>query len=178
MASLQETRARLVSHFPGDSAKTGSKWEELWLAGDFLPWDKGTVNPALTDTLTDRLDLIGQPLVHDRQGNTRRRSAFVPGCGRGYDVLLFASFGFDAYGLEVSESAVKRGWEENEKNESVYPVKDSSVGKGTVAFIQGDFFADDWLSQVGQGKFDLIYDHTVRHSFAFKAMLVLRVQAM
>lgn len=100
----------------------------------------------------------------------RRRKALVPGCGRGYDVLLLAGFGYDALGLEVSEGAVRRCWEEWEKEKErgkgeggMYAVRDEEgVGAGEVRFVRGDFFAGEgeWMGD-GEGGFDLIYDYTV-----------------
>ena len=162
--SLEESRARLKNHFAGEKVREASRWEELWNAGDFLPWDRHAPNPALTDILTDRADLIGPSVVPNQDGSMRRKRALVPGCGRGYDVLLLASFGYDAYGLEVSETAVQRCWQEQSENGSKYAVRDQTIGAGKVNFIQGDFFAIEWLAQVGgDGWIDLIYDYTVQY---------------
>lgn len=160
--TLQESRARLMSHFAGDGSKHPKKWSDLWDKGDFLPWDRGIPNPALADTLTDRRDLLESCFTNDSTGRRRRKRALVPGCGKGYDVLLLASFGYDAFGLEVSESAVKRCYEEQRDHGHEYPVKDEDAGAGTATFVVGDFFATDWMKAIaGDGKVDLIYDYTV-----------------
>lgn len=164
--ALQDDRARLKAHFAGDIAKHQSKWSDLWNKGDFLPWDRGMPNPALIDTLTDQPDQLGTCFVEDDAGNKQRKKALVPGCGKGYDVLLLASFGYDAFGLEVSEAAVKRCYEEQEANGNNYPVRDESLGAGAVKFIHGDFFSTDWMTNIeGNGKIDLIYDYTVGRLF-------------
>lgn len=160
-ASIQEARARLTSHFPNESAMDPGRWAELWDKGDFLPWDKGGPNPALIDALTHRQHMLGTSTVSDESGALKRRKALVPGCGKGYDVLLLASFGFDAYGLEVSRSAVKAAVKEQETHGPLYPVRDISVGLGTVEFVTGDFFAGDWMKPMAIEQFDLIYDYTV-----------------
>lgn len=158
-----DARARLLSTFSTPPSEHGKGWSKLWDEGDFLPWDKGTPNPALLDILTDRRDLIGPAMVEEGS-STRKMRALVPGCGRGYDVLLLASFGYDAYGLEISESAVKRCEEEKRANGAKYSIKDEKVGAGETKFIVGDFFADTWLKEVeGAGKFELIYDYTVHY---------------
>lgn len=160
--SLEEARARLISHFEGDASKHPNRWSALWDSGDFLPWDRGTPNPAFEDTLSDRKDILGSCLTKDSTGEPRRKRALVPGCGKGYDVLLLASFGYDAVGLEVSQTAVKRCYEEQEIHGSKYPVKNEEAGAGTITFILGDFFSTDWLETIdGDGTFDLIYDYTV-----------------
>ena len=160
-STLDEARAKLAAHFAGDGAAKGDKWETLWKDGEFLPWDRGIPSPALSDLLSDRQDLIQSARVIKDAGTTQRKSALVPGCGRGYDVLLLSSFGYDAYGLEVSESAVEKCFQEREKHGRNYAVKDISIGAGKTDFISGDFFENTWLSQVGTRKFDLIYDYTV-----------------
>ena len=135
--------------------------QALWNKGEFLPWDRGAPSPALEDFLVDRKVLIGPCIIDDSAGVKRRKKAFVPGCGRGYDVLLLASFGYDALGLEVSESAVKRCFEEKEKHGDKYPAKDPSIGTGHIDFVEGDFFKDDWIARASIQQFDLIYDYTV-----------------
>lgn len=161
--ALQQDRARLMAHFAGDTSKHQNKWSNLWDKGDFLPWDRGMPNPALIDTLTDQQDLLGTCFVEDDFGNRRRKRALVPGCGKGYDVLLLASFGYDAFGLEVSETAVKRCYEELNVNGPKYSVRDENTGPGAVKFMHGDFFGTDWMINIeGDGKVDLIYDYTVR----------------
>lgn len=172
MPTLQEDRERMKTHFANGSAANGNRWDDLWQKGDFLPFDRHMPNPALEDVLVDgKDDLLGSPMIADGRGGTgvkRRKRALVPGCGRGYDVLLLASFGYDAYGLEVSGAAVQRCREYERANAARYPVREESVGAGKVVFIQGDFFADDWLDGIDAGgNVDLIYDYTVRLSLRF-----------
>ena len=170
--ALQEDRARLMAHFAGDTSKHQNKWSDLWDKGDFLPWDRGMSNPALVDTLTDQRHLLGTCFVEDDFGNKRRKRALVPGCGKGYDVLLLASFGYDAFGLEVSETAVKRCHEEQKANGHKYPARHETSGAGAVKFMHGDFFGTDWMINIeGDGKVDLIYDYTVR-KLSFNASAV------
>lgn len=152
----------LIVHFAGETSKNPSKWSDLWDKGDFLPWDRGIPNPALADTLADRHDLLGTCFVEDAIGKKRRKRALVPGCGKGYDVLLLASFGYDAFGLEASKTAVERCYEEQRINGDKYPVRDKNAGAGSVKFIFGDFFGADWVGNLeGDGKLDLVYDYTV-----------------
>lgn len=156
-----DARTRLMATFTMPPSEHGRGWDKLWKEGDFLPWDKGTPNPALVDLLNDRRDLIGSPLVGEGDIKRRKR-ALVPGCGRGYDVLLLASYGYDAYGLEISESAVQSCEDEKRTNGTKYTIKDETVGAGEAKFIMGDFFAEDWVKEVGgSGQFELIYDYTV-----------------
>ncbi|KAH8685710.1 thiol methyltransferase-like protein [Tricladium varicosporioides] len=152
-----DARERLLSHFKGDEAEHGSKWDELWKEG-FLPWDKGFPSPALVDLLAERQDLF------EEVPKGRRRKALVPGCGKGYDVLLLSAHGYDAYGLEISGKALEAA-KQNEKETSgddVYKPKDG-VEKGSVTWLEGDYFKDDFLKNVeGDGVFDLIYDYTIK----------------
>lgn len=171
VSSREDARARLLEHFPNGTSDTPDRWAMLWDKGDFLPWDIGTPNPALGDVLTDRKELIGTCFKEegiavekeDKGGRKVRKKALVPGCGRGYDVILLASFGYDAYGLEVSDKAVELCVQEQQTNGHKYPIMDESAGYGAVNFLKGDFFRDEWTEKIpGGGKFDLIYDYTVR----------------
>lgn len=156
-----DDRARLKAHFDVDTASHPDRWAKLWDAGNFLPWDRGTPNPAFVDLLDQRKDLIGGCFVEDA-GKRRRKRALVPGCGKGYDVLLLASYGYDAYGLEVSEKAVERCIEERTANGHKYPVRHENAGMGQSKFLQGDFFDGRWNKDaVNGGTFELIYDYTV-----------------
>ncbi|MCJ1386355.1 hypothetical protein MMC17_009481 [Xylographa soralifera] len=158
---------RLQQLFSGPVAENQGRWSQLWDAGDFLPFDRGFPNPALEDTLSQRENVLGTAIQYaNGSKHTTRKTALVPGCGRGYDVLLLASFGYDAYGLEISETAVQRCKEEYEKNGHKYPVKDKGVRVGRVVFIHGDFFdSTTWKGDVESlgslKEFDLIYDYTV-----------------
>jgi len=163
--SVLEARARLKNHFTGYGDNYVDGWEALWKKGDFLPWDKGFPNPALHDILDQRHDLIGTAMATAEDGKKQRKKALVPGCGRGFDALLLASFGFDAFGLEYSEVAVEACQKEARENGDKYPVKDGEVGNGTVVFAQGDFFKDDWRSIIGVDSFDFIWDYTVGGAF-------------
>ncbi|KAL3424648.1 thiol methyltransferase [Phlyctema vagabunda] len=150
-----DARARLLSHFQGQEPSAhGQKWDELWIEG-FLPWDKGFPSPALVDLLAERQDLLGS-------STGKKLKALVPGCGKGYDVLLLTAYGYDAYGLEISANAIdaaKKNEKEVEEN-AIYNPNDG-VSKGKVTWLVGDFFNDEFLKDVdGDGGFDLIYDYT------------------
>lgn len=158
-----DDRAKLLALFAGDTSNHTERWSTLWDKGDFLPFDRGLPNPALEDTLNDQHEILGSCFRDDNGGERRRKKALVPGCGRGYDVLLLASFGYDAYGLEVSETAVKRCIEEQKTNGHKYPPREGSADGGRISFLYGDFFGDDWVKNVeGDGVFDIIYDYTVK----------------
>jgi hypothetical protein len=152
---VTDARTRLKAHFTGAAlAAHPSKWDDLWKAG-FAPWDRGRPNPALVDLLSERGDLL--PV---KQG---RKKALVPGCGKGYDVLLLSSWGYDAYGLDVSQKALEgaRQTEKEAEGQDIYKTKEG-VQKGDVTWLSGDFFKNEFLKNVeGEPNFDLIYDYTV-----------------
>lgn len=161
----------LQEHFSGEGPPLNDRWSDLWNKGT-VPWDQGTHNPALEDTLLQHRELvIGDSLfVNDAsaQGGKRRKRALVPGCGRGYDVLLLARMGFDAVGLEVSEKAIEEGrrWIGEREREHEHGHGQAGVvgeaGPGQARIILGDFFDDTWVKEIGcQSGFDLIYDFTV-----------------
>ncbi|KAJ5679661.1 TPMT family [Penicillium macrosclerotiorum] len=158
-ANIEGMQAHMAQ-YKGDRYVDG--WASLWDKGDNLPWDRGFPNPALEDALVQRRATIGGPIAQDAQNKSYRRKALVPGCGRGVDVLLLASFGYDAYGLEYSPAAVEACKKEESENHSWYRVRDQTIGQGKVTFVQGDFFDDAWLEKIGVplNGFDVIYDYT------------------
>jgi SAM-dependent methyltransferase len=161
-AARRKMRERLAQ-FPGESYTEG--WSSLWkdkAPDDRLPWDRGFPNPGLEDTLLQKGALLGGPLTEGPEGR-RRKKVLVPGCGTGVDVLLFASFGYDAYGLEYSQVAVDLCKTREAEDREKYVVRDAAIGRGNATFIQGDFFKEDWLEKLGLERncFELIYDYTV-----------------
>ncbi|KAL5116648.1 hypothetical protein ACEQ8H_005397 [Pleosporales sp. CAS-2024a] len=177
---------RLRSHFASlapDAHAAG--WDSLWAEGTFIPWDRGYANPALIDYLASptnpptsshpnptpgapppgTLDGRGVQPPSPLRGSTRRK-ALVPGCGKGYDVALLASYGYDAWGLDISKHAVHvaNTYLANAGQgplEGEYKVKDEKVAKGQMQCLEGDFFDDAWIKEMGaQGGFDIIYDNT------------------
>ena len=157
----------LQEHFSRDGPPLNDRWSDLWNQGN-VPWDQGTHNPALEDTLLQHRELVmgqsGALFVGDGQGGQRRKRALVPGCGRGYDVLLLARMGFDAFGLEVSEKAIEeaRRWIGEHEHGHEQAGLAGEAGPGQARVILGDFFDDAWVEEIGcQSGFDLIYDFTV-----------------
>ena len=169
--SKPQEKERLQEHFAAADHNPAERWDSLWKAGDFLPWDRGQASPALEDILIEKIGLIGESTINSKNEQKTRKRALVPGCGRGYDVLLLSSFGYDSFGLELSETALKRALEEQKKNAQKYTARDPKVGKGVVQFLNGDFFDSMTWKQGGSsrdedvarnGGFDLIFDYTVR----------------
>ncbi|THV47563.1 hypothetical protein BGAL_0302g00050 [Botrytis galanthina] len=154
--SLFETRALLKAQFEGqDPAQHGEKWDQLW-KDNVIPWDNESPNPALIDILNERDDLAS------KKADGSRKKALVAGCGKGYDVLLLSAMGYDAYGLDISETGLQgaKDTEKEKDGKGLYEPKDG-IEKGNVTWIAGDFFKDDFLTVVnGEKSFDLIYDYT------------------
>lgn len=69
-----------------------TNWDQAY-QDNITPWDKGAPSPPLVEWLS-RNPLPGRVLV--------------PGCGIGHDVAYLASLGIDAYGLDISPTAVLR----------------------------------------------------------------------
>jgi SAM-dependent methyltransferase len=155
-----EEVGRLQSTFEGsDFTSHGSKWDSFWKES-YTPWDRGGPSLAMADLVRERSDLFPASAA---AGN--RRTALVPGCGRGYDVLLLSALGYDVVGLDYSDVAVREA-AANEKivregrNKDVYDGV-AVAERGTVTWVQGDFFDDAWLDKVGRRQFDVIFDYTV-----------------
>ena len=154
-SSIPEKLRQQFVEIPAEQQSTG--WNALWTQ-KFTPWDRDLPSPALVDTLNQKADLFGPR----SEKATARRRALVPGCGRGYDVLLFASHGYDAYGLDAAETAIESArtlQAEQGNDETKYPVR-SSLGRGVAEFVTADFFKDDFLENIGGGSFDVVYDYT------------------
>ena len=163
-----EDLAKLRTHFSTLTPEAQMQaWDELW-AKSFTPWDRNQPNPALVETVEKKAALFSSP-IQKVEGAKTRKKALVPGCGGGYDVLLFASLGFDSYGLDTSQTAVRAAERvaQEQRKEQRYPVRNVQNGRGEARFIVTDFFQDDFLDQThpsedsgGERTFDLIYDHT------------------
>lgn len=159
--------APLASH-PG-------RWDALY-AESYHPWDRAGPSVALDDLLHQRRDLIpaSQELdarnrpVRDAAGKAVRRTALVPGCGYGHDVLLLAARGYDVWGLDGSGKALE-GAKSNEEEVKASGYRgyemEAGVERGDVHWVEADFFAEGWekgLGLDGSGTFELIFDYTVR----------------
>ncbi|KAK4503755.1 hypothetical protein PRZ48_004670 [Zasmidium cellare] len=154
-----ESRQRLKQKFEGlPSEKHTGGWDDLWQQ-DFTPWDRKGPSLALRDAVTGHEELFGGPL---KSSGGERKRAFVPGCGRGYDVLNLASLGYDAYGLDASQTALETAKKYKAANfdGQVYAANDPAIGRGEAKFILNDFFKDDFFSETNGGKFDVIFDYT------------------
>lgn len=191
----QDRLASLFRSLPTPQHAQG--WDSLWREASFLPWDRGHANPALIDLLSASLSTpptapptsstenptpgaaktgsagvvqLPSPLKKD---GTRRR-VLVPGCGKGYDVSLFAAHGYDAYGLEVSEhaaEAARRYFGEGgagplEEEYAAAGAAAGNRGEGKKVCVLGDYFDDAWLGDIegweAERGFDVIYDNTVQ----------------
>lgn len=151
-----------------------SAWDALYRE-TFTPWDRAGPSLALADLLEQRTDLVpasydrdsrGNPLHDPVTGAIHRRTALVPGCGPGHDVLLLSSLGYDAWGLDFSTEAIDIAAANERKaaDEGQYQPRDNEIGKGRVSWTAGDFFHEEWANGAGtdgSGKFDLIFDYTV-----------------
>ncbi|KAJ5175312.1 uncharacterized protein N7482_001189 [Penicillium canariense] len=142
----------------------GAGWSSLWDSGESDLWDRGKASPALVDIIEQERVLLS-PFTSDG----RRKKALVPGCGRGYDVVMLALHGFDAFGLEISETAIKEA--EIYASAELAKPSDYHFGSGqhqplttgSVTFFQGDFFTPQWNFKAGideTTQFDVVYDYT------------------
>ena len=149
----------LSDHFGGHGySNHGQLWDSCWTT-EKTPWDRQQPSAALSDLLLAKPELFDSPT----RGATKY--ALVPGCGRGHDVLSLSTFGYDVYGLDLSDSAIAEAknnlgsWKEAGK---LVPKQERL---GNCHWFVADFFSDAWVKQSGapDGKFDLIFDYTVSH---------------
>ncbi|KAI0595870.1 S-adenosyl-L-methionine-dependent methyltransferase [Biscogniauxia sp. FL1348] len=160
----QETPVPITSIFRGT---TGSEYDARWnicWGEKRTPWDRGGPSWALYDLLKE------QPELFPAAESGARRTALVPGCGTGYDVLLLSAFGFDVCGLDLcagATAAAKKHAEEAKGGEGRGPYEPplDGVERGAVTWLTGNFFEDAWLGALEAStgrpaKFDLIFDYT------------------
>ncbi|KAH9926432.1 S-adenosyl-L-methionine-dependent methyltransferase [Fomitopsis serialis] len=113
-------------------------WDKAWQQ-NVTPWDAGQSQPPLRDLLeSDEVDL------------PRSGRALVPGCGRGYDVILIATaLGLETTGLDISPVALEAARAH---------AASSGLPAGTKVNFEGwDFFT---LAPSPGEQYDLIYDYT------------------
>lgn len=145
------------------------QWDSCY-RDSFHPWDRAGPSLALADLLLQRPDLVppSQQSIDSAPAGAaiKKKTALVPGCGLGHDVLLLASFGYDVTGLDVSETAIDqaRRQQKTAEEQGQYPTREG-VERGSITWLTADFFSETWNANAGTdgcGKFDLIYDYTVR----------------
>lgn len=102
-------------------------WEARWQSGD-TPWDKGRAHPALEEWLR-------------AARFPKDSSVLVPGCGAGHDVRAWSRAGGQAWGLDISETAI-------------YDARRQSIGE---KYQLGSLFSppSSWLET-----FDFVFEHT------------------
>lgn len=148
---------RLPKLFDGASPQEhATRWTKCW-EDKFTPWDRGGPSMALYDLLKENPDgLISLPSA------SAPKTALVPGCGRGHDVLLLSSLGYDVYGLDVSSQALEAARDNVGKAlaDGLYKIEGEGDKRGAITWICQDFFAEDWKGV--PTPFDLIFDYTVR----------------
>ena len=103
---VMDEREKLRQHFLALSPdEQVDGWDTLW-EQQLTPWDRNQPNPALVETLETKGYLTESPFKQV-EGRRVRKKVLVPGCGGGYDVLLFASYGFDAYVSRIEERTAR-----------------------------------------------------------------------
>ena len=106
-------------------------WEERYQKGSDR-WDLGQAAPPFVS------------LLESSTAPSPGRMA-VLGCGRGYDALLFASYGFDVVGFDFADAAIT-----DAKNLS-------EAANSKAKFLQRDIFE---LPKEFESDFDYVLEHT------------------
>lgn len=108
-------------------------WDKMW-EKKITPWDQSRPNPALVEALEKKPYLTESPFRAQEggDGSRMRKKVLVPGCGGGYDVQLFASYGYDAYGIDGAPLAIEKAEQHlrDQSKEQTYTLKNIQVGRG------------------------------------------------
>lgn len=105
-------------------------WDLRYKDGD-KPWDKGSATPVLAELL----DQVPEYFKPDSK-------TLVPGCGLGHDVSLLRKAGLDAYGLDISETAL-------------------DAARKTYPELGDIWIADDLFKLTEKpSSYDLVWEHT------------------
>jgi methyl halide transferase len=123
------------------SEKEHARWAAAWVAG-INPGDKFDAHfplPALSQMVAE--------------GSVPTGRALVPGCGRGYDVVLLASPERVAVGLDISEVAIAAA----EAMYGALPEDEKKPPRASVVFQAQSFFD---LPEDAESRFDFVYDYT------------------
>lgn len=104
-------------------------WEAKYQASD-TPWDKGAPSPGLVDFLR-------------RHPELPRGRVLIPGCGMGHDARAWAEAGFQAQGMDIAPSAVRRA-------------EELTGLQLPISFVHGDF-----LTHEPTDLFDWVFEHTL-----------------
>ncbi|RPA79062.1 S-adenosyl-L-methionine-dependent methyltransferase, partial [Ascobolus immersus RN42] len=135
----EEIRAKLLNHFKEKQHEEQAQgWIDLW-KNDFKPWDKGFPCPELEDAFEKG---------KIEEGDNGKKTALVPGCGHGYDLVTLANAGYTAVGLDIAPQAPEKFEEYLAQN----PLKSS-----TAKVVVGDFYGNFPESEK---QFDLVFDYT------------------
>ncbi|RHY27836.1 hypothetical protein DYB32_007727 [Aphanomyces invadans] len=118
-------------------SKVGRDWEKAW-SEKVTPWELKGVNPSFVEGLAK----LSPP-----SSTANRRTALVPGCGSGFDLLHLHSQGWEPTGLDISAKAID--------------IARANVGRDAdaISLVHGDFFATSATSPLELASFDLIYDY-------------------
>lgn len=120
-------------------------WEERYQQGT-TGWDLGEPAPPFVDFL------------QSSDAPVPGRTA-VLGCGRGYDALLFASYGFDVVGFDFATSAIEDAFKYQQLliNQSLILKASGQSLPTSATFLQRDIFE---LPQEFSEQFDYVIEHT------------------
>lgn len=116
-------------------------WEQAWQE-ERTGWDAGAPAPAL-------LEYLEQEAYADKP-EPGRDHALVPGCGSGYDVFALAQYGYEATGIDLAPTAVKRFETLREQR---------GLGEARARIALRDFFEFS-RDDAHQSAYDLIWDYT------------------
>ncbi|KAK5107691.1 hypothetical protein LTR62_000885 [Meristemomyces frigidus] len=170
MTGFVSSLAEVADYLAGYRRPTSGNqhWAEWHKVNTSLSMDRamdvgGTGSVGLWPRLARTERLPAESQVLDNNAGREPRSN-ASGCGTGYDPVMLAQHGFEAWGLELSAKAVRIAEEyaRSARRTAKGGSRGESIGPRTINFLQGDFFAHEWQASLPfeATKFDLVYDYT------------------
>jgi len=131
------------------ASDTSEFWQQAYLENR-APWDMGTPTPVFVSMLQEyglqiaHYGREGRRPIAPTEGSSSPR-VLVPGCGRGYDAMLFAEYGFNVTALDFAPEPVK------------FLRAEAANRNLRMEILQDDLFT---LSEENIARYDIVLEYT------------------
>ncbi|KAG9036526.1 hypothetical protein FRB95_008581 [Tulasnella sp. JGI-2019a] len=145
-----------------DHPSSCQAWDFLWRENEST-WARETSDSQRTASILDafaaskpgglvlKTALHGSSDLENTENNHGAPLILVPGCGRGYDVLRFATMGFNTWGIDISPHAVEYA----RSTIASFSSEDKDTISSHITLMTADFFH----FEVPPQRFTVVYDN-------------------